>query len=172
MCERWHHQWIMAHLLCLSVCLERVHRGQQPKNFWSTSSSHDTQRRRPTWQSWSTATAAGSPRVTARNPAPMTQICEFSEDTVSYRILSTGSHVGDNDPINSSILAKISGWYKFMRCWTGGNFCWRHKQFLWKAGLLILIWSQWKLTAFFSTRFSQGWRQWRRHVSDVDLPHS
>lgn len=96
----------------VSVCLERVNRGQQPKNFWSTSSSHDTQRRRPTWQSWSTATAAGSPRATGKNPAPMTQICEFSEDAVSHRILSTGSHVGDTDPISWSILAKISGWYE------------------------------------------------------------
>ena len=54
-------------------------RGRPPKSLWSTSSSHVTPRRRPTWQSWSTATDAGSQRDTGRNPALMTQICESQE---------------------------------------------------------------------------------------------
>lgn len=100
----------------VSVCLERLHRGPQPKNFWSTSSSHDTPRRQPTWQSWSIATAAGSLRATGRNPAPMTQICELSKDAAIYQILSTGNHLGDTDPIRCRILAKISGINGLITC--------------------------------------------------------
>lgn len=91
-------------LSALSVCPERDHRGQRPKNFWSTSSSPDTPRRRPTWRSWSTATAAGSPRATGRNPAPMNRICEFA---VIARTFPTGSHVGDTDPMCGRSVGRL-----------------------------------------------------------------
>lgn len=84
--------WMLI-FFAASVFVQRLHRGQQPKSSWSTSSSHVTPRRQPIWQSWLTATAAGSQRGMGRNPALTTQICESQERTLTHSScsLSKGS---------------------------------------------------------------------------------
>lgn len=170
------------------VCF--LDRGQLPKNFWSTSSSLVTPRRRLISQNWLTATDAGSQRDTERNQALTTPICESQEHTSEIRDLKQEINMICGWTFRSNLLIIFS----FIIALAVFYFLWLALSFL-STPLLVhtnntfnteqhcacssfssciykynFLWFTVPSPIFLS--FFQGcrWRCW--YVSHLDIPHS